>query len=126
VNATTFLEIVAYMAVIAIPPIVLGRFLAGPERASLAALFRFPTDEPWPRGVQEEEPPRWRPEAIHSSRSAGDRTATSAPTLRRQARLTRRTLTNRSIPTRPAANRTHAGRSAPAVRRSTISGRSMT
>jgi hypothetical protein len=78
VNDTTFFEIVAYIAAIATPPIILSRFLAGPERASLAALFRLPTDEPWPRGVQEEEPPRWRPEAIRSPRSAGDRTPTPA------------------------------------------------
>jgi len=77
-DTATLIDMIAYIAVIAAPPILLSRFLAGPERASLAMLFRLPTDEAWPRGVQEEEPPRWRPEAIHSAATAGDRTPGAA------------------------------------------------
>jgi hypothetical protein len=77
-DTAAFFEMIAYIAVIAAPPVLLSRFLAGPERAGLAMLFRRPTDEPWPRGVREEEPPRWRPEAIRSAARAGDRTPGAA------------------------------------------------
>jgi hypothetical protein len=44
------------------------RWLGGTDGASLAELFRIPIDPPWPRGVQEEEPQRWRLERLSRSR----------------------------------------------------------
>ena len=59
-------EIVAALALVAAPPILLIRLLAGREGGGVAAvnLFGVQGEMPWPRGVQEEEPPRWRVELL--------------------------------------------------------------
>jgi hypothetical protein len=54
------LEIAASTAMIVAPVIVLNRLLAGADGPTLADVFAIPVDPPWPRGVQEEEPLRWR------------------------------------------------------------------
>jgi hypothetical protein len=38
--------------------------LIGPRSGDADSLFRSPTDLGWPRGVQEEEPVRWRVESL--------------------------------------------------------------
>jgi len=60
-------------ALVAAPAILIHRLLAGSEGGSLADLFAIPADQPWPRGVQEEGPLRWRLEMLHRSMNAGDR-----------------------------------------------------
>lgn len=65
-------EIVAFVALVAAPPILISRFLAGGERSDLSRLFAIPADLPWPRGVQEEEPVRWRTELIDGGPDAID------------------------------------------------------
>ena len=44
-------------------------YLAGPRSGDAESLFRAPTDLGWPRGVQEEEPVRWRVELLGRWRS---------------------------------------------------------
>jgi hypothetical protein len=61
-------EIVAVIAVVAAPPIILARLLAGRDVDTQVRLFAVQRDLPWPRGVQEEDPPRWRVEIIDASR----------------------------------------------------------
>jgi hypothetical protein len=57
-------EIAASAAVIVVPVIALNRLLADPDGPGLSVLFRIPVDPPMPRGVQEEEPLRWRLERL--------------------------------------------------------------
>jgi hypothetical protein len=68
------LEIAAYAAVVLIPAILVNRFLGGSDGPGLEAVFRIPLDQPWPRGVQEEELTPWRldaltPRTCHPSRA---------------------------------------------------------
>ncbi|HEX5148856.1 MAG TPA: hypothetical protein VFW02_07230 [Candidatus Limnocylindrales bacterium] len=42
--------------------------IIGPRSGDADSLFRSPTDLGWPRGVQEEEPLRWRVELLGRSR----------------------------------------------------------
>ena len=53
-------EIVASVAFVSASAILLVRVLAGGGDVTLADLFAASADPPWPRGVQEEEPTRWR------------------------------------------------------------------
>ena len=48
----------------ALPALILLLLLVLPRRGDAASLFRSPTDLGWPRGVQEEEPVRWRFESF--------------------------------------------------------------
>jgi hypothetical protein len=47
------------------------------EGPGLAELFRLPTDLGWPRGVQEEEPVRWRIELLEAPRTREQRAASN-------------------------------------------------
>jgi hypothetical protein len=47
------------------PVVLLNRLIAGSAGGALSDLFAIPVDPPWPRGVQEEEPVRWRVELLH-------------------------------------------------------------
>ena len=64
------LQILGFVAFVAAPPIIIHRVLADPDWPGLSELFRIPVDPPWPRGVQEEEPIRWRVD--HLSRTPAD------------------------------------------------------
>jgi len=54
------LRIALALGLVATPPIIIARLIAGPDRASLADLLAFTTDQPRPRGVQEEDLPALR------------------------------------------------------------------
>lgn len=60
-------------ALVTVAPVVLLRWLAGsgPEWG-LADLVAFRSAMPWPRGVQEEEPIRWKVELLDRSAKASD------------------------------------------------------
>jgi hypothetical protein len=52
-------------AVVVVAPVVFVRWLGGPGRDwGLADLIRFRSETSWPRGVQEEEPVRFKVEVI--------------------------------------------------------------
>ena len=54
------LQIVATMAMLVAPPILLTRLLAGSGPVDLADLFQARRDPPRPAGVQEEDQPAFR------------------------------------------------------------------
>lgn len=89
-EVATLFELIAAAVVIAAPPTLFIRWLAGGEGAGPTNLFRLPADLPWPRGVQEADPPRWRPDMLHRPDVASGRTspATGDPT-----RIGQRTVT---------------------------------
>jgi hypothetical protein len=62
------LEIALFVSVVAIPGIGIAWAIAGRDGFTLAELFRIPSDAPWPRGVQEEQPVQWRLEQLDRSR----------------------------------------------------------
>jgi hypothetical protein len=72
------------LAIVVVPAIAFTRWLGGGEGPSLADVLAIPSDPPWPRGVQEEEPVRWHVEALRPARGRAqaperaDRKATPA------------------------------------------------
>jgi hypothetical protein len=61
------------VALLVVAPVVLVRWLGGPGRGwGLADLIRFRSETPWPRGVQEEEPIRWKVELLEGSAKASE------------------------------------------------------
>jgi hypothetical protein len=60
----SLVQIGAPLVMVVAVPVLLARWLAGSEGPTIADAFSIEVDPPWPRGVQEEEPVRWRPEAI--------------------------------------------------------------
>lgn len=64
IDVASLFEITASMALVVGPAVVLNRLLAEADGPTLADLFAIPVDPSWPRGVQEEEPVRWRPELL--------------------------------------------------------------
>jgi hypothetical protein len=58
------LRIAVALGLVAAPPIIIARLIAGPDRASLADLLAFTTELTRPRGVQEEDVPRWQVERV--------------------------------------------------------------
>jgi hypothetical protein len=60
IESTSLLEIAACTALVIAPAILLNRLAAGADGPTLGVIFKLPVDPPWPRGVQEEEPVRWR------------------------------------------------------------------
>jgi hypothetical protein len=68
VNDFTFLvQFGTAAALIVAPAVLINRLLAGSEGGAFTDLLAIPLDPPWPRGVQEEEPMRWRVELLHRS-----------------------------------------------------------
>lgn len=57
-------ETAATIAVVVVPLILVTRWLGDGDGASLADLFAIPVDPPLPLGSREEEPIRWRIEAL--------------------------------------------------------------
>ena len=55
--------VLGVMLIAALPALLLLRVLFGPGAVSMEDLFTRP-DLAWPRGVQEEEPVRWRIERL--------------------------------------------------------------
>jgi hypothetical protein len=70
-EVASLFEIAAYGAILVGPPVMLGRLLSGGEGITLGDLFAIQEDPPWPRGVQEEEPVRWRVELLDARPRAG-------------------------------------------------------
>lgn len=63
-------DFVAPLAILVGPPVALARWLGAADAAALQNLFAIPLDPPRPRGVQEEEPVRWRLERLQPRRDA--------------------------------------------------------
>jgi hypothetical protein len=73
---------------VALAPIGIAWALAGRDGFTLAELFRLPSDPPWPRGVQEDEPAPWRLELLDRRSSADVPTEGNPRTAGVRARLT--------------------------------------
>lgn len=71
-NLGTLLEIAVCVAVLAAPIVAFNRWLAGADGPGLADILAQPLDPAWPRGVQEEEPVRWRVEALRPRRARAE------------------------------------------------------
>jgi hypothetical protein len=63
IDIASLLDIAALASLVA-APLVLVRFLARGEPVDLSRLFAIPSELPWPRGVQEEDPRPWRVDLI--------------------------------------------------------------
>ena len=61
------LQFAGATAIIVGPAVLINRLLGGSDGGAFTNLFAIPLDPPWPRGVQEEEPVRWRVEILHPS-----------------------------------------------------------
>jgi hypothetical protein len=80
-------QIALGVTVLAAPAALLARLLAGPEPAPMN-LFSLSGEPPWPRGVQEEDPPRWRLEILDRRQPrAGDRPEADTPGRHLERRL---------------------------------------
>ncbi len=104
-------EIIVLVAMVATPAILLVRVLAGGEGVSLADLFAVSVDLPWPRGVQEEEPTRWRVELLREPSRTGDRSRDAADDRRRGQPAALGLESSRCVPSRtghsPAVSTEH-------------------
>jgi hypothetical protein len=70
-EVASLFQAVLTAALVVVAPVVLVRWLGGPGREwGLADLVRFRSETPWPRGVQEEEPIRWKVELAGRSAKA--------------------------------------------------------
>jgi len=52
-------EMVLVIAAVASPIVLFARVVGGGDQGSLASLFTSADANPWPRGVQEEDPQPW-------------------------------------------------------------------
>ena len=68
---TTFADLAILVALIVAWCTVI-RLVAGDQPLDLTALLGQASTMPWPRGVQEEEPPRWRLELLDRRPPASD------------------------------------------------------
>jgi hypothetical protein len=64
IDVASLLEIAAYTTLVVAPAILLNRLVDGGDGPTLPDILRIPSDSPWPRGVQEEEPLPWRLELL--------------------------------------------------------------
>jgi hypothetical protein len=69
-DVAPLLEIVAWAAAVLLPPILLHRLASHADWPGLEVVFRMPLEEPWPRGMQEEEHSPWRLEALSRGSSS--------------------------------------------------------
>jgi hypothetical protein len=70
VNETaSLLEITAWFSFFGAALFGFGRLAGGGDGITLTDVFARPADPPLPRGVQEEEPVRWRLEALRPRRA---------------------------------------------------------
>ena len=60
IDLALIIEILASTTLVVAPAVLLNRLIAGADGPALADIFKIPLDPPLPRGVQEEEPVRWR------------------------------------------------------------------
>ena len=82
-DIASLFEMIAAIAVVVAPPILLIRLLADGKDLAPVNLFAIPVDPPWPLGVQEEDSPRWRVELIETRREAADQPGASSPSADR-------------------------------------------
>src|SRR5919112_6146826 len=75
------LGIASTLALAAVPPILIARLIAGSEPIDLGEVLSVRAEMAWPRGVQEEDPPRWRFETTGASRVSTDVRLRRAGTL---------------------------------------------
>ena len=85
-NPVTVLEMIASLVMLVAPPVLLVRALSNSidDGPSLSSLFAIPLDPSWPRGVQEEEPARWRLERLrapHNRRTQSNTVRSTGPEL---------------------------------------------
>jgi len=73
------LPVPAFAAAIAAVALLANRLLAGDD-TGLSALFRIELDPPAPRGVQEEEPVRWKVERLRRPTRAESAPSAALPT----------------------------------------------
>jgi hypothetical protein len=73
----------ALVALVALLTVV--RMATVPDGVSLMDLFGAYREPEWPRGVQEEEPVRWRPECLTRPAKGDPRPRSSAPNPARDA-----------------------------------------
>ena len=69
-DLTALFQITGTIVLVAAPIIVLSWLLAGSDGPSLADILAIPTGPPPPRGIQEEEPVRYRVERLSRPRVA--------------------------------------------------------
>jgi len=84
-DIATLLEIAGSVAVVAAPVILLVRWLGNAQGPTLVDILAQPLDPPWPRGIQEEEPVRWRVEAVRPPHQAERSADTLDPRFARRA-----------------------------------------
>jgi hypothetical protein len=72
-------QVVFGVALVVVPTLVLVRFIAGGGEGGGIHAFLVYRDLPWPRGVQEEDPPRWRLELLEPRRGTDSQRARSGP-----------------------------------------------
>lgn len=68
-DTASLLEIAAWFSFFGAALFGFGRLAGGGDGFTLTDLFARPVDPPLPRGVQEEEPVRWRLEALRPRRA---------------------------------------------------------
>ena len=78
-DITATLEIAGTILLVAVLIIVFSWLLAGSEGPSLADIFAVPAGPPLPRGVQEEEPVRYRVERLSRPRASAVAQVNRAP-----------------------------------------------
>jgi hypothetical protein len=78
-DLTALFQILGTIALIVVPTVALSWALAGSDGPSLADILAVPAGPPLPRGVQEEEPVRYRVERL-------SRPGAARPRIREQQR----------------------------------------
>jgi hypothetical protein len=71
------------VGVVAVPAVFLVWTMASGDGYSVAELLRIASQEPRPRGVQEDEPVRWKLEHLHRPGSGASRVRASRPARHR-------------------------------------------
>ena len=94
IDFTALFQILGTIALIGVPIVVLSWLLAGSDGPGLADIFAVPAGPPLPRGVQEEEPVRYRVERLSRSRGAVEPAEPAAQPL--VARVGRRPVVDSS------------------------------
>jgi hypothetical protein len=81
IDLALIIDILASTLLVAAPAIVLNRLMADADGPGIGELFRIPVDPPLPRGVQEEEPVRWRLDRLGSGRHLPEVGARRSPSI---------------------------------------------
>lgn len=79
IDFTALFQILGTVALIGVPIAVFSWLLAGSDGPGLADILAVPAGPPLPRGIQEEEPIRYRVERLSRSRGGGRPAAPAVP-----------------------------------------------